>query len=67
MHFDLSGLIFVAAGIFALLVASGVVHASKNPDANEVWRRKYGPMMKILGPVLILFGLVELLGLLNRR
>jgi hypothetical protein len=67
MHFDLSGLISIAAGIYALLVAFGVVQASKNPDANLVWRRKYGPMMKILGPILILSGLAELLGLLNRR
>ena len=33
-----------------------VVQLSKNADANEQWLRKFGPMMKILGPIIILGG-----------
>ena len=40
-----------------------VVRVSKNPEANEVWLRKFGPMMKILSPLVILFGLAEFVGL----
>ena len=65
MHFNLNGLIFVGGGIFSLLVASGVVRASMNPEANEAWRRKFGPMMKILSPIMILFGLAELFGFIG--
>jgi hypothetical protein len=31
----------------------------KDPEPLALWRKKFGPMMKILGPFLILFGLVE--------
>jgi hypothetical protein len=29
-----------------------------------LWRRKFGPMMKILAPILVVFGILELLGVL---
>ena len=62
MHFNFDGLIFVFGGIYALLVASGIVQASKNPEANEIWRKT---MLKILSPLIILFGLAEFCGLLK--
>ena len=31
----------------------------------EAWRKKYGLVIKILGPVVILFGVLELLGILR--
>ena len=65
MHLNLSGLITIAGGIYALLVAFRVIPVSKNPDANEIWLRKFGTMLKMLGPLLIVFGLAELLGLLQ--
>lgn len=36
---------------------------SKNPEANELWIRKFGTLMKILGFVVVLFGLAELFGI----
>jgi hypothetical protein len=63
MHFNFDGLIFVIGGIYGLLVACGIVQASKNPEANEVWRKQYGTMLKILSPLIILFGLAEFWGL----
>jgi hypothetical protein len=65
MHFHFDGLIFVAGGIYALLAACGVIQASKNPEGNEAWRNKYDTMLKILSPVVILFGLAEFFGFLK--
>jgi hypothetical protein len=63
MQFNLSGLIFIAGGIYVLLAAFRVVRLSKNQEANEQWLRKFGLMMKILGPIIILFGIGQLFGL----
>jgi hypothetical protein len=62
---NLEGLIPLLAGVYCLLVVFGVVRASKNPESNEVWLRKYGTLMKILGPIMILFGLAELFGVIR--
>jgi hypothetical protein len=59
---NITGLISVIGGIYCLLVAFRVVPVSKNPEANELWLRKFGTLMKILGPIVILFGLAELFG-----
>ena len=60
MKVNLAGLIPIAGGMYGLLVAYGKVQASKNPEQNEVWRRKFGTMIKILSPLIILFGLAQL-------
>jgi hypothetical protein len=62
---NLEGLIPLLGGVYCLLVAFRVVRASKNPDSNELWLRKYGTLMKILGPIIILFGLAELFGVIR--
>ena len=63
MYLNFSGLIPIAGGIYGLLVVFRVVRVSKNPDANERWLRKFGSLMKILSPLIILFGVAELFGL----
>jgi len=63
VHSDITGLIPIAAGIYVLLAAFRVVRVSKNPESNELWLQKFGVMSKVLGPILILGGLLELLGL----
>jgi hypothetical protein len=63
MHLNLAGLIVIAGGIYGLLAAFRIVRLSKNLQANEVWLRKFGPMMKVLSPLVILFGLAELTGI----
>lgn len=65
MHIHLTGVIAIAGGVYALLAALRIVRVSKNPEANEVWLRKYGLLLKILGPVLILFGFAEFFALVN--
>lgn len=62
---NLRGLIPIIGGVYCLLVAFRVVRVSKNPEANELWLRRFGTLMKILGPIVILFGLAELLGVLR--
>lgn len=62
MRWDLSGLIPIALGIYVLLAVFRVIPLSKNPDANEQWLRKFGLMMKILGPIIVLGGLIQLFG-----
>ena len=59
---NLGGLIPLLGGVYCLLVAFRVVRVSKNPQANEQWLQKYGTWLKILGPIVILFGLAELFG-----
>ncbi len=63
MHLNLSGLVFIAGGVFGLLAAFRVVRVTNNPEAGERWLRKFGPMMKVIGPIIILFGLRQLFGL----
>jgi hypothetical protein len=62
MHLNVSGLILVAIGIYVLLAVFRVVRVSKNPESNDLWLRKFGPMMKVISPLIILFGLGQFLG-----
>jgi hypothetical protein len=62
---NLQGLIPILAGIFCILVAKGIFPRNpKDPEKLALWRRKFGPWVIILGPLVILFGLLQLLGLL---
>jgi len=63
MHGNLSGLIPIAVGIYVLLAVFRIVRVSKDPEANELWLQKFGPMMKVISPLLILFGLGQAFGL----
>jgi hypothetical protein len=63
MQLHWNGLIPMAGGIYLLLASFRIVRLSKNEEANEVWLRKFGPMSKILGPIVILSGFGQLFGL----
>lgn len=63
MNLHWSGLIPIVCGIYLLLASYRVVRLGKNPEASEPWLRKFGPMSKILGPIIILSGLGQLFGL----
>ena len=64
MNFE--GLIPILAGIFGLLFAQGVLPRNpKDPERLALWRRKFGTMMTILCPLIILFGLALLFGLIG--
>ena len=62
---SLSGLVLIAGGIYGLLAAFRVVPVSKDSGANEQWLQRFGLLMKIVCPLLILFGLAELFQLLG--
>jgi hypothetical protein len=56
-----NGLIPFLGGIYATLLAHGYLpRKPKNPERLALWRKKFGPMMRILGPIVILVGIVTL-------
>ena len=62
---NLQGLIPLLGGIYGYLLANGTLpRKPKDPQKMELWRRKFGPMMKILAPILVVFGILELIGVL---
>jgi hypothetical protein len=61
----LSGIVFVLGGIYALLLAYRVLPANpKDPERAELWHRKFGKMVKVLAPIVILAGILLLLDVL---
>jgi hypothetical protein len=64
MSVNPEGLIPLLGGLYAFLLACGVVRATKDPIKNEAWLRKWGPTLKWLAPLVILFGLLMLAGVL---
>jgi hypothetical protein len=63
---NIEGLIPILAGIFGLLLAQGVLPRNpKDPERLALWRRKFGTMMTILCPLIILFGVALLFGLIG--
>ena len=59
------GLIPFFGGIYATLCAFGFIQASKSKEKNAEWLKKYGVMLKICGPLCIIFGIVMFLNLLK--
>jgi hypothetical protein len=65
MHIHLGGLIPILVGIYGLLLAYRVLpRRPKNPEKMELWHRKFGKLLKVLSPLLIVYGLLQLLGIL---
>jgi hypothetical protein len=65
VNLNFTGLIAIAGGIYGLLAAFRIVRVSKNQPSNDEWLRKFGSALKILSPVVILFGVAELFGILK--
>ena len=63
MTINPEGFIPIFGGVFAWLAATGRYNPSKDPVKGEEWRLKWGRKLKILAPLVILFGIVQLLGL----
>jgi len=64
MTINPEGLISLLGGVFAWLMATGRYNPSKDPARWEEWRLRWGPKLKILAPIVIVFGLAQLLGFL---
>jgi hypothetical protein len=59
---NLEGLIPLLGGVYGLLLARGILpRKPKDPEKMDLWRRKFGGIMTILCPILILFGVLQLL------
>ncbi|OOE71815.1 hypothetical protein BZJ17_16015 [Salinivibrio sp. IB574] len=62
---DLQWLIPILGGIYGYLLAIGTVPRNpKNSEKLELWRRKFGKMMKILCPFIVVFGFLKLFSIL---
>jgi len=60
---NLEGLIPLLGGIYCYLLANGTLpRKPKEPEKMELWRRKFSRMLKILSPIVIIFGILQLLG-----
>jgi hypothetical protein len=58
-----SGFIPIIGGIYGLLLAYKVVPRNpKDPEKMELWHSKFGNLLKILSPLVIIFGILELMG-----
>ena len=56
-----NGIIPLILGIYCLLLAFGVLPRNpKDPERAEQWRKKFGGMMKIVSPLIILFAIFKL-------
>ncbi|MCB9222717.1 MAG: hypothetical protein H6582_00965 [Crocinitomicaceae bacterium] len=55
---NFEGLIPLFGGVIVLLMATGKI------DAGLDWVNKYARIMKIIGPIMILVGLLQIIGLL---
>lgn len=60
----LEGLIPICGGLYFFLIAKGVLPKKpKNPEQLKHWRDQYGKWMRIGSVIIIVFGLLQLLGL----
>jgi hypothetical protein len=61
----LQGIIIIPFGVYLFLLAYRVVPINrKDPERAALWHRKFGKITKILAPIIILFGVLLLLGVL---
>lgn len=62
----LDGLISIAAGTYFYLMGKGTVPKNpRDPEKMEQWRKKYGTLMKVCGPILVIGGILRILGVLG--
>ncbi len=55
-------LIPLLGGIYCTLLGFGILAPSKNVEVNERWLKKFGTFMKVVGPLMILSGVITFFG-----
>jgi hypothetical protein len=61
MNINITGLIPILGGVCLTLIAHRAILTNlQSPEKMELWHRKFGKMSKVLGPALIVFGLLQL-------
>ncbi len=59
------GLISIFGGIYGYLLAIGYLPKNpKDPEKMELWRKKFGGLMKKISPFLVFFGFLQLFGII---
>ncbi|MHC4084190.1 MAG: hypothetical protein ACYSWZ_05360 [Planctomycetota bacterium] len=59
------GIVPVLGGIYGTLIAYRIIPMNrKEPEKEDLWHKRFGTMMKILSPLVILFGILAILGIL---
>ena len=62
----LEGLIPLFGGIYSIFLVKGILPRNpKDPEKMALWRRKFGTMMWICIPIMILTGILMLLGVMD--
>ena len=60
---NLEGLIPICGGVYAFLLANGTLpRKPRDPVRMEAWRKKFGPLLKVLSPLVVLHGCMQLAG-----
>ena len=63
---NLEGLIPLAGGVYGWLFVTGTLPKHpKNPEKMAAWRQKYGTIVKVICPLLVIFGALQLIGVLK--
>jgi len=57
----IDGLLTIAAGIYACLIAFGAVRLSKDNAKEDEWRKRWGGVIKIAAPLLVICGLFSVM------
>ena len=57
-------IIMICGGTYGILRATGYLPRKPVDDEKiELWRRKFGIIMFVLGPIIIIIGVIRLLGM----
>ena len=60
---NLQGLIPILGGLYGFLLAQGTLPRNpRDPEKMAQWRERFGPLMKVLCPLVIVHGALQLLG-----
>jgi len=53
-----NGVIMVVVGTYFWLVSAGKIPLSKDPERNSQGMKKFGPIGRILSPIVVVVGLI---------
>ncbi len=63
MSINLEGLIPIFGGVYALLMVYNVIPVKPEDKAKmDKWHKKFDPLLKVLAPLLIIFGIAQFFG-----
>jgi hypothetical protein len=67
MQIDFEGLISIFGGVVCLLMVFGIFPRSPvNPEEMAHLRRRFGSIMTVGGPIMVLYGIAQLFGYVSK-